>query len=81
MKFCIICTKKKYSDCKSKPTLTRDYNASILDCIQIKTGLFELELPRFTFMIQLTPYHVPTNPMIGVRWHVWHGHVDSRILI
>ena len=34
----------------------------------------------FTFMIQLTPYHVPTtcNPMVGVSWHVWHGHVDGR---
>ena len=39
-----------------------------------------IDLPPicFTFMIQLTPYHVPTNPMVGVSWHVWHGHGDGR---
>ena len=40
-----------------------------LDCVTL------IEQPPiwFTFMIQLTPYHVPTNPMVGVSWHAWHA--------
>ena len=61
---------KGCSDCKSKLTLTRDSNASILDykCIKIKIGLCELEQQPlcFTFMIQPTPYHVPTYPWLGL---------------
>ena len=74
----LICTKK---DCKSEPTVnynvTHDYNASILDLL---TGLSECiyNTHMILYMIQLTPYHVPTNPMAGVSWHVWHGHVHIR---
>ena len=73
----VICTKKILLTVNlSLLSITHDYNASIF--IDLLTGLSECITPMIFYMIPLTPYHVPTNPIyiVGVATFSMHIQFD-----